>query len=208
MKNTIKKAIIFIILTLLAIIMLSTFSKSFAYSYNGIAWDKKMTSGKDIYYWVDSSASGYSSNITASKNMLRYPSGLWSPIVLNSTTTKSWSKIDYYGDDQSGSSAAGTLCFRPKVNGIEQPFSKPSQKDSEDWLYAKITIHKGHFNAHPTAVSKSNLIILHETCHAYGGRDVYDDNHKGCIMYGWYDASTATGLSSDFNQVLVDKYNY
>ena len=44
MKNTIKKAIIFIILTLLAIIMLSTFSKSFAYSYNGIAWDKKMTS--------------------------------------------------------------------------------------------------------------------------------------------------------------------
>lgn len=208
MINTMKKTILFVILTLLSIVLLSAFSKTFAYSYNGIAWDKKMTSGKDIYYWVDSSISNYSSDISASKNMLRYPPGLWNPMVLNQTTTKSWSKIDYYGDDASGSSAASTLCFRPKVNGVEQPFTNPSQKDSENWLYAKVTIHKGHFNTHPTAVSKESLIILHETCHAYGGRDVYDDAHKSCIMYGWYDASTATGLDSAFNQVLVDKYNY
>ena len=83
------------------------------------------------------------------------------------------------------------------------------QKIISELIYLGYDIsHKGHFNTHPTAVSKASLIILHETCHAYGGRDVYDDAHKSCIIYGWYDASTATGLDSAFNQVLVDKYNY
>lgn len=41
MINTMKKTILFVILTLLSIVLLSAFSKTFAYSYNGIAWDKK-----------------------------------------------------------------------------------------------------------------------------------------------------------------------
>lgn len=208
MKNKIKKIYLVILLTISLVALFSSFSKIFAYSYNGVAWDRKMISGKDIYYWVDSTASGYASNINEAKKMLRYPSGMWNPIVLNKTTTKSYSKIDYYRDDESGSAAAGTLCFRPKENGVERPFNKPELKDSEDWQYAKVFIHQGHFNSHSLAREKVNLILLHETCHAYGGRDVYANSQKGSIMYGYYDGQTATGLSSDFNQALVDKYNY
>lgn len=56
--------------------------------------------------------------------------------------------------------------------------------------------------------SSRKLTILHEMLHVYGLRDLYSSDKTWSIMYGVRDGRTATGLTSDANQVLVNKYNY
>lgn len=60
-----------------------------------IDWNNKLTQGTDIYYWV-SSGNGYTDSISSAKSKLRYPSGMYNPIVLNSTSVQSQSKMDIY----------------------------------------------------------------------------------------------------------------
>ena len=60
-------------------------------------------------------------------------------------------------------------------------------------------------NAQPTN-QKRAAIIIHEMLHGFGLKDLYSSLNKNSIMYG-YSSGTATGVTSDANQILNDKYN-
>ena len=86
-----------------------------------------------------------------------------------------------------------------------------SDANSMDWAYTKIYINdaviypqdlNGQCRYDPDLLS---TIILHEICHAYGGNHVFEP--QSCIMYYKTDF-TIRGLCSDFNDVLLQKYNY
>lgn len=176
-----------------------------------ISWNGKMNDGKNIYYWIDSSCQ-YTATIPQAVSKLRYPSGLWNPMVLNKTTTKSYSKMDFYQYyDVNTISIAGTIVYPAKINGQEQNPLTLNLLDSTNWQYAKIRINdgviyppdkNGNCAFDPDLLS---TLILHEICHAYGGKDVYDNVNT--IMFG-RDSIAVRSLTSDFNDVLVQKYNY
>ncbi len=166
-----------------------------------IYWNGKLKSGKDIYYWIDSSCQ-YTAAIPNAVSKLRYPSGLWNPIVLNKTTTKSYSKMDFYQYyDSSSTLYAKTQLYKAKTNGTEN-IAYVNELDSIEWVYGKIYLNDAKLD--PCDSDLRSTIILHEMCHVYGGKDVYDNSNT--IMYGYTPA--VRGLTSDFNSVLVDKYNY
>jgi len=166
-----------------------------------INWNGRLKSGKDIYYWIDSSCQ-YTATIPQAVSKLRYPTGLWNPIVLNKTTTKSYSKMDFYQYyDSSSNLYAYTERYKAKTNGTEN-IAYLSELDSIEWIYGKIYLNDA--NLDPCDNDLRSTIILHEMCHVYGGKDVYDNANT--IMYGR--TPTVRGLTSDFNSVLVNKYNY
>lgn len=166
-----------------------------------ISWNGKLSSGKDILYWIDSNCQ-YTATIPQAVSKLRYPSGLWNPIVLNKTTIKSQSKMDFYQYyDSSSSTYAYTELYKAKTNGSEN-IAYLSELDSIQWLYGKIYINDAGLD--PLINDLRSTIILHEMCHVYGGKDVY--NNPNTIMYGY--TPQVRGLTSDFNNVLVQKYNY
>lgn len=176
-----------------------------------ISWNGKMNNGKDIYYWIDSSCQ-YTATIPQAVSKLRYPSGLWNPMVLNKTTTKSYSKMDFYQYyDANSTTIASTILYPAKINGQEQNPLTLNLLDSTNWQYAKININDGVIyppNNNGNCAYSTDLLstlILHEICHAYGGKDVYDNVNT--IMYG-RDNIAVRSLTSDFNDVLVQKYNY
>ena len=55
----------------------------------------KLQNGKNIYYWIDQNCQ-YTVAIPQAVKKLRYPKGMWNPIVLNRTTNKPSSKMDLY----------------------------------------------------------------------------------------------------------------
>ena len=197
MKITSKK--IFIIFTLMILAML--FLATNVHAYDKIYWDGRMYNGKDIYYWIDSDCE-YTGSIPQAVSKLRYPPGMWNPMVLNQTTTKSYSKMDFYQYyDSSTNTLAYTERYKAKTNGNEN-IAYLSELDYIEWIYAKIYINDYHLDGYTSDLRST--IILHEICHGYGGKDVYDNPYT--IMYGY--TPVVTGLTSDFNDVLVDKYDY
>ena len=163
--------------------------------------DGRMKDGKNIYYWVDSGNS-YADRINESKNKLRYPKGLWNPIVLNRTYTKSYSKMDLYEIYDSTSDAnAYTQYYKAKTNGSEN-IAYINELDYIEWIYNKIFINDYHMRNYDNDLQST--VILHEMCHCYGGADVYDNS--ATIMYGW--TPVVRGMTKDFNDILVQKYNY
>ena len=192
-----KKIVILFVLMMLAETILSTkVSAAERIYYYG-----KMSEGKDIYYWVDSNCQ-YTVSIPQAVSKLRYPSGMWNPIVLNSTTTKSYSKMDLYQIyDSSSNSNAYTQFYKAKTNGNEN-IAYIRELDSIEWIYNKIYINDYHMARYNSDLCST--IILHEMCHCYGGKDVYDNPNT--IMYGF--TPVVRELTSDFNAILVEKYNY
>ena len=165
-----------------------------------ISWNGRLSAGKDIYYWIDPSCT-YTVSIPNAVKKIRYPSGMWNPIVLNKTSTKSYSKMDFYEyNDISSTTYAYTKLYKAKTNGTEN-IAYLSELDSIEWVYGKIYINDGNMAVDNDLKS---TIILHEICHVYGGKDVSDNPNT--IMYGY--TPVVRGLSSDFNSVLVQKYNY
>ena len=163
--------------------------------------DGRMKDGKNIYYWVDSGNS-YADRNNESKNKLRYPKGLWNPIVLNRTYTKSYSKMDLYEIYDSTSDAnAYTQYYKAKTNGSEN-IAYINELDYIEWIYNKIFINDYHMRNYDNDLQST--VILHEMCHCYGGADVYDNS--ATIMYGW--TPVVRGMTKDFNDILVQKYNY
>ena len=94
-----------------------------------------------------------------------------------------------------------TVYTKLKTNGTEN-IAYLSELDSIEWIYGKIYLNDA--NLDPCDNDLRSTIILHEMCHVYGGKDVYDNANT--IMYGR--TPTVRGLTSDFNSVLVNKYNY
>lgn len=130
-----------------------------------ISFNGRMKDGKNIYYWVDSGNS-YASRINEAKSKLRYPSGLWNPIVLNRTNTKKRSKMDLYQYyDTSSSANAYTQFFKAKSNGNEN-IAYIRELDSIEWIYNKILINDYHMKAYDNNLKST--VILHDECDIIG----------------------------------------
>ncbi len=163
-----------------------------------IAYNNKMHNGKNIYYWVDSSCQ-YKVSIPQAVSKLRYPKGMWNPIVLNKTTKKPASKMDLYQYNTRDGANAYTQRFKAKTNGTENIMTI-AEADRMDWIYGKIYINDNYMDKYDNDLRST--IILHEMCHVYGGKDVYD--RTDTIMYGM--TPYVRGMTKDFNDVLVNKY--
>lgn len=193
------------IIIFISFLLINTTSQA----YTDIAWDKKLTQGKDIAYYITSGCQ-YTSAIPQAVSLLRYPSGLWNPIVLTPTTVQKQSKMDFYqiyNDGEYANTSAYTIIYRNTGSGydalkVKNGYTEP---DQYDWVYGDITLNDYLMDGYG---STRKLTILHEMLHVYGLRDLYSSSQTWSIMYGIRDGRTATGLTSDANQVLVNKYNY
>lgn len=166
-----------------------------------IDFNNCLTQGKDIAYYIVS-GNQYTASIPQAVSKLRYPKGLWNPIVLNRTYTKSYSKMDLYEIYDSTSDAnAYTQYYKAKTNGSEN-IAYINELDYIEWIYNKIFINDYHMRNYDNDLQST--VILHEMCHCYGGADVYDNS--ATIMYGW--TPVVRGMTKDFNDILVQKYNY
>lgn len=103
------------IIIFISFLLINTTSQA----YTDIAWDKKLTQGKDIAYYITSSCQ-YTSAIPQAVSLLRYPTGMWNPIVLTPTTVQKQSKMDFYqiyNDAEYKNTSAYTELFRNTGNG-------------------------------------------------------------------------------------------
>lgn len=195
MKRLFKRTSLF-----MALILALQGIPNFAEAATRICWNKKMTGGSSILYWVDSNVS-YSTAIRNAEKEIEIPAaGYSNPMKMSKTTTKSSSKMDFYQISNSGTSAiASTYSYRANSS---TPMNV-TDKDKYDWYWCKIELNQAlmkNFTA-----SKRATIIVHEILHAYGGKDTYSSDQKSSIMYG-YSNGTATGVTKDANNFLNEKY--
>lgn len=130
------------------------------------------------YYWIDSTASGYSSLIQSAVNSWIYTSGaptyISTPISIPQTTTKSQSVFDVYFLPLTGEAAyvyAATFMFVGNVditNGGNPPTS--------NWGWSKVMLNNNTTYGFQTITARNNLTkaqnqqgtIAHEFGHAMG----------------------------------------
>ena len=161
-----------------------------------------MTGGDRIFYWVDSGVE-YTSQIGTAEVEIEIPAaGYSNPMKMTKTTTKSSSKIDFYQyDDPLDDLTAYTYSYKANEN---LPMDTVD-KDVYDWYWCEIHLNKPKMDARTS--DKQVVTIVHEMLHAFGGKDTYEDDQFWSIMCGWGDVRTATGVTSDANDFLNDKYS-
>lgn len=195
-----KKNILIITLTILFMVTLMPSAKAVVdWSTNyDIDFNNKLTSGKDIAYFVVS-GNQYTVSIPQAVSKLRYPSGMWNPIVLTSTTVQTQSKMDIYQYSETDRKNAKTSVWRKNSSGTY--YNSTSEMESNDWVYGKIYINDKYMDGYDNDLRST--IILHEMCHVYGCKDI---GSNSSVMY--YQTPKVRALTSDANTVLVNKYNY
>lgn len=170
-----------------------------------IDWNNKITmaANKNVAYMIHDGCE-YTVSIPNAVNKLMYPSGMTNPLILYQTTTYQHSKMDFYQIYDTGiQSVAYTTSWRKNSSG--NYYAMPTyEKDMYDWVYAEITLNDAYMD--PMTNQKRAAIIIHEMLHGFGLKDLYSSLNKNSIMYG-YSSGTATGVTSDANQILNDKYN-
>lgn len=163
-----------------------------------IDYNKKMINGRDVAYYV-APGTEYTVSIPNAAQKLMYPSGMTNNLVLSKTTDKNASKIDFYQYRSSDGIAAKTSSWRKNPNGTY--YAMPTfEKDTYDWIYAEIHINDFYMANYSNTVREK--VLIHEMLHGYGLKDI---NKSSSIMH--YNVSgTATGVTSDANNVLNQKY--
>lgn len=163
-----------------------------------IDFNNCLTQGKDIAYYIVS-GNQYTASIPQAVSKLRYPTGMWNPIVLTPTTVQVQSKMDLYQYSKSDGANAKTSVWRKDASGSY--YNSTTQMDSYDWIFGKIYINDNYMDGYDNDLRSA--IILHEMGHVYGCKDVATTSS---IMY--YATPYVRVLTSDVNTVLVNKYNY
>ncbi|RSD21090.1 hypothetical protein [Mesobacillus subterraneus] len=172
-----------------------------AASAEDIDWNKRLTSGTNIAYWIDSGCE-YTVSIPNAVNKLMNPSGMTNPLIISKTTVKSSSKMDFYQNYVNNGIYASTSVFRKNSSGVY--YQMPvSEKDTYDWVYGEIKIND--YKMGQLTSTPREKVIIHEMLHVYGLKDLYLYENRSSIMYGYSDG-TATTLTSDANNVLKAKY--
>lgn len=193
------KTILTILLMIMFITILTTNVKAIDWSQNyDIDFNNKLTSGKDIAYYIVP-GNEYTASIPKAVSKLRYPSGMWNPIVLTKTTVQKQSKMDIYQYSEYDGNNAKTSVWRKNDSGTY--YNSTGQMESYDWVFGKIYINNNYMSGYDNDLRST--IILHEMCHVYGCKDVGDTSS---VMY--YMTPYVRALTSDANNVLVNKYNY
>ncbi len=165
-----------------------------------ISWNKRMINGGSIFYWVSSDVV-YASNIREAETEIEIPTaGYTNSMKMSKTTEKKQSKMDFYQySDANSTTVASTYSYQA---GSQTPMNV-SDKDKYDWQWCKIELNKSLMDK---KTSKGRTVTcVHEMLHAFGGKDTYSSDQKWSIMYG-YSNRTATGVTSDANAFLNDKY--
>lgn len=115
------------------------------------------------YYWIDSSASEYTTTINTAMNEWKYTSGYWgitTPIWYNSTTVKSNSRMEIYQV--------------PTVNqwwGKTEWYWGSSQVDpsNSNWVWGKVLLDGEFGNLSGTSENnRRKAVIAHEMGHVMG----------------------------------------
>ena len=165
-----------------------------------ICWNKKMNHGGSICYWVSSDVI-YTSNIRDAEIEIEIPAaGYKNSMKMSKTTEKKQSQIDFYQySDANSSTVAATYSY---LAGSQTPMYV-SDKDNYDWQWCKVELNKALINQKTYA--GRTVTCVHEMLHAFGGKDTYSSDQKWSIMYG-YSSRTATGVTSDANAFLNEKY--
>lgn len=187
---------------LLSILLLSVFLYSILYiqAADRISWNKKMKNGENINYWISSDVS-FSSNIREAEVEIEVPAaGYQNNMKMTKTTRKIDSQIDFYQISEPNSNTlAVTYSYLP---GSDRPM-KVNDKDLYDWQWCKIDLNKPVMDKE--TYKSRTITCVHEILHAYGGKDTYSPDQRWSIMYG-YSNGTATGVTSDANAFLNQKY--
>lgn len=198
MNKSMKKISIISLIVVTMFITISFNTNIKAYTTNtDIDFNNKLTQGKDIAYYMVS-GNQYTATIPQAVSKLRYPSGMWNPIVLTSTTVQKNSKMDMYQYSENDGNNAKTSVFRKNTAGVY--YNSTSEMDLNDWVYGKIYINDTYMSAYDNNLRST--IILHEMLHVYGCKDI---NNTSSIMH--YSTPSVRNLTSDANAVLVQKYN-
>lgn len=186
----------FVLLCSLCFLFITTSTLVFATTNTDIDFNGKLSQGRDVYYWV-SPSNEYISSIPSAVSKLRYPSGMYNPIVLNKTSVQKQSKIDIYQYSSRDNTNAYQQSFRKNANG--QYYNCTSQMDSYDWVFGKVYINDQYMKNYNNDLKST--IILHEILHNYGCKDIANSSS---IMY--FATPNVRGLTSDANRVLNNKY--
>ena len=170
---------------------------------------KKLATGiSTVYYYIDSSASAYTSNITAAKNDWQYPKfspnvtgeSMYSKLRMYEYPQASGAHIRYYGKPVSffatnlNPDGANGWCKFFKSNSAE------AHENTDNWAYAEIYINTTTFNGSlsPTPT------ITHETGHAFGLAH-YPTNQYS-IMYPSYIGREISSVQPVDHYALQKKY--
>lgn len=179
---------------MMLVVGLATATVANATTNTDIDFNGKLINGVDTNYWLDPGNS-YTGSTPDAVRKLRYPSGMYNPIVLTLTTTKKSSKLDvyqYYDNDRNN---AYNEVFR--TAGADAMYT--SDREKYDWLYGNIMINYRYMESYDRDLKST--IILHEMLHNYGAKDISKTNS---IMY--YQTPNVRGMTSDANTVLNNKY--
>lgn len=200
MIKSYKKIILIpILMIILGIAFTTSVNADYWWQYNtDVDYNNKLTQGKDIAYYIVS-GNQYTVSIPQAVSKLRYPSGLWNPIVLTKTTVQSQSKMDIYQYSADDGNNAKTNVWRKNSSGSY--YNSTSEMEKNDWVYGKVWINDLNMDGYDNDLRSA--IILHEMCHVYGCKDI---KNTDSVMYGA--TLYVRTLTSDANQVLVNKYNY
>ncbi|MBO5141781.1 MAG: matrixin family metalloprotease [Clostridia bacterium] len=167
-------------------------------------YGKKLSRGiSNFCYYVDSSASSYTSAINSAKN--RWSSSIDDncPFNMTAVSSSSGSTADYYGKSSS--------YFGQYANSIiaETQFYSSSSVQvspySTNWFYTETFINKGIM---PSNSTSRITVMAHELGHTFG---LDDSTHAGDIMYENYESyfgDPGTGVTiAEYNAVL-NLYGY
>lgn len=183
---------------LVAVALLAVPISASATTNTDIDYNNKMTSGRDIAYYI-APGTEYTVSIPSAAQKLMYPSGMSNNIVLSRTTNSNASKMDFYQYRTADGIAAKTSSWRKNSAGAY--YAMPViEKDSYDWVYAEIHINDYYMAGYTN--TNRDKVLIHEMLHGYGLKDI---NRPTSIMH-YTVGGSATGLTSDANTVLNQKY--
>lgn len=195
MKKSLKLILTITLLTILTFIGITLNLTSMGNT--DIDFNNRLIAGKDIAYYIVS-GNEYTASIPQAVSKLRYPSGMWNPIVLTKTTVQKQSKMDIYQYSENDGNNAKTNVW---INNNGTYENATGRMDSMDWLFGKVHINDRNMSAYDNELRST--IILHEMLHVYGCKDI---ENSSSVMYAY--TPYVRKMTSDANAVLVQKYNY
>lgn len=188
-----KRFIAIMLFVILFCILFST--KVSAYSLFGARFTRGV--GNTCYY-VDSSASAYTSRINAAANNWVHTGYGYNPIYMTAVSSSHGTHIDLYGNTTS-------YWGDPNIRGETIMFNSAAQDmtnqiSTTNWVYAEI-----HLN---TSVIATNTIetqgtIAHEMGHCFGLAHVNDPN---CLMYRYSNGRNTHVVTADENNGINALY--
>lgn len=156
---------------------------------------------ENIWYYVDSSASSYSSLIAESAdNWVHTGHGYNKLYPFIATTNKTLSAADFYNKSL-GSNTLGVTWMYKRVNGNAIRVNGSNGAPTENWLFCEIELNPSLLNNYSYKLRKN--VVVHEMGHCFGL--AHNPSNK-TVMYPY-----ANGLDSSVNGVTaVDNqtFNY